>query len=157
MPEGAHVAFGSTQVPTTSVNFLVPVVWTALEYLRSQFATGFSWYMLAHSQHDYLGVIQIADLGGAYAVSFLVAMVNGLFADALLALEGLYLSCIRSVLVYQQDEKHLQIRLHRKPGPGRGRRQFRPEAQHQLQHLAWNAALRRHDMRKLRILQEERS
>ena len=38
--------------------------------------------------------------------------------SGLLALEGLYLSCVRGVLVYQQDEKHLQIRLHRKPGPG---------------------------------------
>src|SRR5580698_8262869 len=34
--------------------------------------------------------------------------------SSLLALEGLYLPCIRGVLVHQQDEKHLQIRLHRK-------------------------------------------
>src|SRR5271168_1925373 len=31
--------------------------------------------------------------------------------SGLLALEGLYLSCIRGVLVHQQDKKHLQIRL----------------------------------------------
>lgn len=70
-----------TRLPMT---ITVPVVWTALEYLRSQFGTGFSWYLLGHSQHDYLAVIQIADLGGAYGVSFLVATVNGLLADALL-------------------------------------------------------------------------
>ena len=53
-----------------------PAVWTALEFLRSYVLTGFPWYYLAHTQHDYLSVIQISDLGGAYAVSFLVAAVN---------------------------------------------------------------------------------
>src|ERR1700733_6126197 len=42
--------------------------------------------------------------------------------SGLLTLEGLYLSCVRGVLVHQQDEKHLQIRLHREPGPRRGGR-----------------------------------
>jgi apolipoprotein N-acyltransferase len=54
----------------------LPVVWTALEFLRAHFLTGFPWYFLGHSQHDFLPVIQFADLGGAYAVSFLVALVN---------------------------------------------------------------------------------
>ncbi len=53
-----------------------PAVWTALEFVRCFFATGFPWYLLAHTQHDTLPVIQIADLGGAFAVSFLVAAVN---------------------------------------------------------------------------------
>ena len=53
-----------------------PAVWTALEFLRSYVLTGFPWYYLAHTQHDFLSVIQISDLGGAYAVSFLVAAVN---------------------------------------------------------------------------------
>jgi apolipoprotein N-acyltransferase len=53
-----------------------PVVWTALEFFRAFFGTGFSWYLLGHTQHEFLAVIQIADLGGAFAVSFLVAMVN---------------------------------------------------------------------------------
>src|ERR1700677_402747 len=38
--------------------------------------------------------------------------------SGLLALESLYRSSVRGVLVYQQDEKHLQIRLHGKPRPG---------------------------------------
>jgi apolipoprotein N-acyltransferase len=61
-----------------------PVVWTALEYLRCQFGTGFSWYLIGHALHDYLGLIQIADITGAFGVSFLVVLVNGLFAEALL-------------------------------------------------------------------------
>jgi apolipoprotein N-acyltransferase len=53
-----------------------PVVWTALEYLRAHFATGFPWYFVAHTQHDFLSLIQIADVTGAYGVTFLVVAVN---------------------------------------------------------------------------------
>ena len=55
----------------------VPLVWCGLEFLRSFLLTGFAWYFLGHTQHSFLPLIQIADLGGAYAVSFLVAAVNG--------------------------------------------------------------------------------
>jgi apolipoprotein N-acyltransferase len=61
----------------------VPVVWTALEFLRSTFGTGFSWYLLGHSQHAFLPMIQIADLTGVYGVSFLVAAVNALLFEIL--------------------------------------------------------------------------
>lgn len=61
----------------------VPVVWTALEYFRAHFLTGFPWYFLGHSQHAFLPVIQIADLAGAYAVTFLVAAVNALLFESL--------------------------------------------------------------------------
>ena len=64
----------------------VPVVWTALEFLRAHLMTGFAWYFLAHTQHDFLPAIQIADLGGAYAVTFVVAAVNAM------AFEWLYRS-----------------------------------------------------------------
>lgn len=54
----------------------VPAVWTALEFLRAHLMTGFPWYFLGHTQHAFLPVIQIADLGGVYAITFLVAAVN---------------------------------------------------------------------------------
>jgi apolipoprotein N-acyltransferase len=60
-----------------------PVVWTALEFFRSTFITGFSWYLLGHTQHAVLPVIQVADLTGAYGVSFLVAAVNALLLETL--------------------------------------------------------------------------
>ena len=56
---------------------ILPLVWTGLEFFRSWFGTGFAWYFLGHTQHPFLPLIQIADLGGAYTVSFLVAAVNG--------------------------------------------------------------------------------
>jgi apolipoprotein N-acyltransferase len=59
----------------------VPVVWTALELLRTHLLGGFPWYFLGHSQHNFLAVIQIADLAGVSAVTFLVAAVNGVIAE----------------------------------------------------------------------------
>jgi apolipoprotein N-acyltransferase len=63
----------------------LPAVWVALEYFRAHFATGFSWYLLGHTQHDFLPVIQVADLGGVYAVTALVAAVNALLFELLYA------------------------------------------------------------------------
>jgi apolipoprotein N-acyltransferase len=54
----------------------VPVVWTALEFLRSFLLTGFAWYYLGHTQHAFLPFIQVADVAGAYGVSFLIAAAN---------------------------------------------------------------------------------
>jgi apolipoprotein N-acyltransferase len=66
----------------------VPVVWTAVEFLRCTFGTGFSWYLLGHSQHDVLPLIQVSDLTGAYGVSFLVAAVNALLFEVLYGRRG---------------------------------------------------------------------
>jgi apolipoprotein N-acyltransferase len=62
-----------------------PAVWVALEFFRANFGPGFSWYLLGHTQHDFLPVIQMADLTGAYGVSFLVVAVNALLAEVLYA------------------------------------------------------------------------
>jgi apolipoprotein N-acyltransferase len=61
----------------------LPVVWIALEHARAHMLGGFAWYFLGHAQHQYLSVIQITDLGGAYAVSFVVAAVNALLFELL--------------------------------------------------------------------------
>lgn len=53
-----------------------PVTWTALEFFRAIIGIGFPWYFLGHTQHEFIEVIQIADLGGVYLVSFLVMTVN---------------------------------------------------------------------------------
>lgn len=54
----------------------VPVVWTSLEFVRAHLMTGFAWYFLSHTQHQVIPLIQIADVTGAYGVTFLVAAVN---------------------------------------------------------------------------------
>lgn len=66
---------------TWPMTLALPVVWCSLEFLRAHLMSGFAWYFLGHTQHDYLAMIQIADLGGVYAVSFVVAAVNGLLFD----------------------------------------------------------------------------
>ena len=61
----------------------VPLIWVALEYVRSFLMTGFAWFYLAHTQHHWLTMIQIADLAGVYGVSLVVAAVNGFLFDFL--------------------------------------------------------------------------
>lgn len=60
-----------------------PLVWIALEYLRCHFLSGFPWYLLAHTQHDYLPMIQITDLGGVFLVSLVVAAANAFLFDCI--------------------------------------------------------------------------
>jgi apolipoprotein N-acyltransferase len=63
----------------------VPLVWTGLEFARSIVLTGFSWYYLGHTQHNFLPMIQSADLMGAYGVSFLLAAANAWVFEFLFA------------------------------------------------------------------------
>lgn len=53
-----------------------PVVWVALELIRSFFLTGFPWASLGYSQYRTLPLIQISDLTGVYGLSFLLAFSN---------------------------------------------------------------------------------
>ena len=64
---------------------VLPMLWVALEYART-YLLGFPWLFLAHSQYARTALIQISDLTGQYGVSFFVAMVNGLVADAVLSI-----------------------------------------------------------------------
>ncbi len=48
----------------------VPVAWTGLEWIRMNFLTGFGMVGLSHSQYANPMMIQIADLSGAYTVTF---------------------------------------------------------------------------------------
>jgi len=54
-----------------------PLLWVALEYLRSFLLTGFPWANLGYSQYLNLPFIQMADITGAYGLSFVILLVNG--------------------------------------------------------------------------------
>lgn len=56
--------------------FFAPAAWVTLEYVRAHLLTGFGWNLLAHSQAPNLRFIQIADITGAYGVSFLLVLFN---------------------------------------------------------------------------------
>ena len=54
----------------------LPCAWVILEYLRSNLLTGFPWSLLGYSQYKNTALIQIADITGAWGVSFLVMFIN---------------------------------------------------------------------------------
>jgi apolipoprotein N-acyltransferase len=53
-----------------------PVVWVATEVIRSTLFSGLPWLLIGYTQQDLFCTIQIADLGGIWLVSLLVAFVN---------------------------------------------------------------------------------
>jgi apolipoprotein N-acyltransferase len=65
----------------------VPAAWVLTEFFRSRLLTGFGWAALGLTQYERLVMIQIADIGGVYAVSFVLVFINlvlkGCFVDAL--------------------------------------------------------------------------
>ncbi|MFA5251582.1 MAG: apolipoprotein N-acyltransferase [Phycisphaerae bacterium] len=68
--------------------FLVaPILFVGAERLQGIFLGGFFWRHLSHSQYANITLIQIADIFGAAGVSFLIAMVNGLAAELIIAAE----------------------------------------------------------------------
>jgi len=61
------------------------VLFVGAERLQGFFLGGFFWRFLAHSQYQNITLIQIADIFGAAGLSFLIAMVNGLLAELIIA------------------------------------------------------------------------
>lgn len=66
-----------------SVIIAAPAVWTGLELVRGHLITGFSMALLGHTQVRMTSIIQIADLFGAYGVSFLVVFVAACLARSM--------------------------------------------------------------------------
>jgi len=58
----------------------IAAAWVACELARSRIGDGCPWVLLAHSQHGQPLLLQIADLGGAAAVSFVVALTSVVLA-----------------------------------------------------------------------------
>ncbi|MDI6775320.1 MAG: apolipoprotein N-acyltransferase, partial [Verrucomicrobiota bacterium] len=71
---------------------LVPLVWTGFEHLRSVALTGFPWNALGISQYRNTRLIQIADVGGVYAVSAAIMLMN---VALTLTVEHLQKACFR--------------------------------------------------------------
>ncbi|MBN1912809.1 MAG: apolipoprotein N-acyltransferase [Candidatus Omnitrophica bacterium] len=59
----------------------IPCLWVLLEYIRGFFLTGFPWALLGYSQYQNLPVIQVADICGAWGVSFLIVFVNAAIVE----------------------------------------------------------------------------
>lgn len=91
---GAHACYLATYWPLfilltqvavqrfkTPLYVAAPILWVGLEYLRGHLFTGFSWYLLGHSQHRWIDLIQISDLCGGYLVSFVIVLSNAALAQ----------------------------------------------------------------------------
>lgn len=63
---------------------IIPLGWSAWELLRSSGFLGYPWLLIAHSQYQNLPLIQIAEFGGVWLVSFVVLLVNSMIAEFLL-------------------------------------------------------------------------
>jgi apolipoprotein N-acyltransferase len=60
----------------TGLLFIGPLLWVALEYVRSFLLSGFPWELLGYSQYSWLSIIQVSDIAGVYGVSFLILFSN---------------------------------------------------------------------------------
>jgi apolipoprotein N-acyltransferase len=60
---------------------IFPVVWAGGEFWRMSGAIGMPFGLLAQPAYEQLWMIQVSDLGGAYVLSFAMAMAGGLLAD----------------------------------------------------------------------------
>lgn len=75
-PAAFGLVLGLLQNRGFPLGLAAPFVWTAIEYARTVFFTGFPWDLLGYSQMDRGALIQVADLTGVYGISFLVALGN---------------------------------------------------------------------------------
>jgi len=77
------VSWVATRWPGVAL-LIAPFVWVAAEWGRGHLFGGFPWGLLGYTQYAQLPVIQIAEFGGVYAVSFVVLAVNAALAGVAL-------------------------------------------------------------------------
>ncbi len=78
---GASVA--ARRLPGSARAAAAAWLWVAGELVRTYLFTGLPWELLGHTQFNNVLLIQVADLGGVYAVSFVIAFVSIAAADLL--------------------------------------------------------------------------
>lgn len=64
------------RTPAAAHPLIAAWLWVVVELARSIPVVGMPWGLLAHTQWKTLALIQIADLGGAYAVTFVIVFVS---------------------------------------------------------------------------------
>lgn len=65
-----------------------PILWAGTEWLRSTLFSGFPWNPLGVSQYGNIAAIQVAGVGGVYAVSALIVILNAALAMTILRVYG---------------------------------------------------------------------
>lgn len=62
---------------------LIPLLWTGFEFLRARLFSGFAWNQMGVSLYGSTALIQIATLGGVYAMTWAILMTNAAIAVTL--------------------------------------------------------------------------
>ncbi len=100
----------------------LPAAWVVLEYVRSFLLSGFGWNLLAHTQWNWISLIQFADTTGVWGVSFLVVLVNVALFQLLKRQQGWRISvgvavlCLLGAAAYgAREQKQFDARA---PVPG---------------------------------------
>lgn len=74
---GIGLSLISKRYGVTTGLLVAPFLWVSLEFVRGNLSfLALPWALLAHSQYQYLPIIQFASFTGAYGISFLIVMVN---------------------------------------------------------------------------------
>ena len=60
-------------------------LWVCLDYVRANFFTGFHWEDLGYSQFNNLPLIQSADIGGVYLLTFAIVLINSIFYEIIMS------------------------------------------------------------------------
>jgi apolipoprotein N-acyltransferase len=68
--------------------FIMAAAWAFYEYLKSVGFLGYPWGLVANPAWDILPLIQFIDVTGVWGLSFLMALVNALVAEGVLAARG---------------------------------------------------------------------
>jgi apolipoprotein N-acyltransferase len=65
--------------------FAAGCCWAGAEWVRATMLYGLPWLLLGHTQYRVAPVVQVADLGGVYAVSFIMAATSVAVGEAMVA------------------------------------------------------------------------
>ena len=82
--------------------FIVPAIWTGLEWVCSWMVTGFPWGSMGYTQWNNLPAIQIASITGVHGVSFIIVLLNATIADVL-----------RTYLAWKKSASHFTFHVSR--------------------------------------------
>lgn len=66
----------------------IPFAWVLIEFLKEIIWCGFGWANLGYSQFNNLYLIQIADIGGAKIIAFLIVLVNFLVWEIIVSIKN---------------------------------------------------------------------
>ncbi len=68
---------------------LFPTLWTIIEYFKSEgWYLKFSWMNLGYTQHNFLPILQFANIFGQYGITFLIVLINTLLTIIIINLNN---------------------------------------------------------------------